>query len=294
MTKQRPKVAACIMVKNEGQSLAEWLAYNIVLGFDEILVYDNASTDSTAAIVRRARANDSRVRYFRWPDVPGQSPQVPAYNDALQRTTADWVAFIDIDEFIVLKEHDSIGDFLADFDEDTGAVCIHWLVFGSSGHETHDDDDLVIRRFTQCARPDFSVNRHVKSIVRPSAVRRMLVHAPELSRGQYRSSNGRVITLSVFARAVPVVDHPAQINHYVLKSREEYRVKTARGGAGYAADDPDRRSKFTEQFWAEHDRNETVDYAIVPMIPKVEEEIRRLMANNARDAGSEDLRLHGA
>jgi len=291
---RRPTVAACLVVKNEGRYLAEWLAYNILLGFDEILVYDNDSRDNTVAIVSRASANDSRIRYLPWPDIPGRAPQVPAYNNALRQTRADWIAFIDVDEFLVLKEHDTIAEFLAGFDEDTGAVCVNWLLFGSSGHENYIDD-LVIRRFTRCAEHTYSLNEIVKSIVRRSVVKRMHAHAPLLARGHYCSSDGRVTDLrGGFARDHSTVHHRAQINHYVVKSNEEYRNKVALGSAGKAPDAPDRAVKFTDEFRLSRDRNEAVDYSIAPMIPRVEEEIRRLMANNARDAGSEDLRLHGA
>jgi hypothetical protein len=172
-------------------------------------------------------------------------------------------------------------------------VCINWLLFGSAGHESYTDD-LVIRRFTRCAEPAYSLNGIVKSIVRPSAVRRMHAHAPLLARGHYCSSDGRVIDLHRFARADPIVHHRAQINHYVVKSSEEYRNKVARGSAGRAPDAPDRVAKFTDEFWLSRDRNEAVDYSIAPMIPRVEEEIRRLMENDGRDAGPEEPRLHDA
>jgi hypothetical protein len=105
-----PRVAVCLIAKNEARYLVEWMAYYVALGFDEVLIYDNGSSDATAEIVGRAIANDSRIRYVPWPDVPGVAPQIPAYNDALRKTRADWIAFVDIDEFIVLKEHASIGE----------------------------------------------------------------------------------------------------------------------------------------------------------------------------------------
>ena len=41
----------CLIAKNEERALAEWLAYQCVIGFDRIVVYDNGSTDATASIV---------------------------------------------------------------------------------------------------------------------------------------------------------------------------------------------------------------------------------------------------
>ena len=144
------KVAVCLLARDEARGLLEWMAYNLVLGFDEILIYDNDSIDGTRQLVEHAGKVDPRIRYFAWPDIPGRAPQRRAYNHALRRSDADWIAFIDADEFIVLREHDRIGDFLARFDDSIGGVCLHWRIFGSSGHQAYAND-LVIRRFARCA-----------------------------------------------------------------------------------------------------------------------------------------------
>jgi hypothetical protein len=35
--------AVCLIAKNEERAIAEWLAYQLVIGFDRIYVYDNES-----------------------------------------------------------------------------------------------------------------------------------------------------------------------------------------------------------------------------------------------------------
>jgi len=49
------KVAICAIVKDERRYLAEWIAYHSVIGFDHFFLYDNGSSDTTLAILRRAR-----------------------------------------------------------------------------------------------------------------------------------------------------------------------------------------------------------------------------------------------
>jgi len=267
------KIAVCLIAKDEERYLLEWMAYNLVLGFDEILVYDNDSVDGTRRLVEQAGEKDRRIRYVPWPGVPGRSPQVTAYNHALANTDADWIAFIDADEFIVLREHDTIGEFLAGFDESAGAVCLHWRLFGSSGHAVYADD-LVIRRFTRC---DKIYHNHVKSIVRRSCMARMHIHVGRLSSGTYVNANGEPVTPQYKIEPVPS-RHPASINHYVLKSAEEYRNKVERGEASKPPDSPTKRAKFTPAFWPALDRNDGEDFAIARVIPALEIEMARLLS----------------
>ena len=269
------KVAVCLLARDEGRNLLEWMAYNLVLGFDEIIIYDNDSIDGTRELVERARRTDPRIRYCAWPDVRGHAPQSRAYKHALKRTDADWVAFIYADEFIVLRDHARIGDYLAGFDASIGAVCLQWRIFGSSGHQTHSND-LVIRRFARCAA---TYNRKFKSIVRRSSVASMGVHIAILSCGTYVTANGNQIDPRCRIRPFPPDGQAASINHYLLKSVEDYQAKAARGDGHRAPESPMKRSKFTPAFWNRFDRNETEDRAICRLIPAVEFEMRRLSSH---------------
>jgi hypothetical protein len=265
------KIAVCLIARDEGRYLIEWIAYNLVLGFDEILIYDNDSIDDSRQIIEQTSEVDRRIRHIPWPDVPGLSPQATAYNHALGNTDADWIAFVDADEFIVLHEHDTIADFLSGFDESTGAVCLHWRLFGSSGHTAYTDD-LVVRRFTRCAREYY---HHVKSIARRSCMTQMHIHTGRLSSGTYVDATGAPVTPSHKVLPVPTRP-PASINHYVLKSAEEYQAKAARGEGSKPPDSPARHAKFTPEFWARHDQNHVEDTAIARFIPALEREMARL------------------
>lgn len=283
------KVAACLIARNEARFLLEWMAYNLVLGFDEILIYDNESVDETRQLVGHARKVDPRIRYFAWPDIPGRAPQLRAYNHALRHSDADWIAFIDADEFIVLREHDRIGDFLAGFDDSTGGVGLHWRIFGSSGHRTYSDD-LVIRRFVRCAA---GFETFVKSIVRRNAVANIRVHFARLSSGTYVAANGEPVEAGRRIKPVPT-PLPAWINHYILKSVEEYQAKASRGNAHRAPDAANKRARFTPDYWDRFDRNEAEDLAIARLIPAVEIEMKRLSSPASADAAGSDREAFGA
>ena len=60
-----------------------------------------------------------------------------------------WVAFIDCDEFITLRdENNNISNFLKDYEKYPG-VGLNWLMFGSSHLETNENN-LMIKNFHLC------------------------------------------------------------------------------------------------------------------------------------------------
>jgi hypothetical protein len=56
------KVAVCLMVRDEADDIASWLAWYHLLGFDTCIVYDDHSTDGTWDVLcAAARVQDVRV-----------------------------------------------------------------------------------------------------------------------------------------------------------------------------------------------------------------------------------------
>ena len=163
------KVGVCLIVKDEARYMVEWIAHYLSLGFDHILVYDNASSDETYRVVESIARREGSVRLFAWPDVEGVVPQAAAYGHALGLADCEWLAYFDADELLVLKQHGCIQDFLRRYPDDAGAVAINWMLFGSSGHREYVDE-LQSIRFRMRARGLVKTkNRFVKSIVRVKA-----------------------------------------------------------------------------------------------------------------------------
>lgn len=142
---------ACLIAKDEAPYMVEWLGHYLRLGFERIEVYDNGSTDGTAAIVRACARQFPGVEYRPWPDRPGSAPQLSAYANALARCRTEWIGFFDADELLVLKEHASVGAFLDRYPGNAGSVAINWLMFGSGG-ETDYRDELQSARFRLVGR----------------------------------------------------------------------------------------------------------------------------------------------
>ncbi len=219
-------LAVCAIAKNEGQYFKEWLDWHIAQGVDKFYIYDNSSEDDTAAVLK-PYVDKGIVEYINW---PGVAMQLPAYDDCLERHRFDsrWIAFIDLDEFIVPVKYSTLRDFLQDA-EQYSAVEINWLIYGSGGAKEHEPG-RVMQRFHKHSVGNHILNRHVKSIVDPRRVCNMIgCHEAARIRGNAADSHLRPLKRS-FRDREPQQD-VIKINHYAVKSYEEFLEKRARGRA---------------------------------------------------------------
>ena len=87
------KLTACMIVKNEESCLENCL--KTLVGFDEIIILDTGSNDSTCTIARKYTDKVYENEY-KWEDDFSK-----ARNHALSKCTGDWVLSIDADEILV-------------------------------------------------------------------------------------------------------------------------------------------------------------------------------------------------
>lgn len=205
-------VALVCIAKNEDNYIEEWVNYNLKLGFDKIFIYQNNW--------RTSLENDSVEKI----EFDGDRMQDLAYNNFLRTRSDeyDWVAFFDVDEFLVLKKHKNIKDFIEDY-KDYNGIGINWVLFGDN-NLTFDGNYSVLERFT---KRQTGINQHIKSIVK--ADKNFLiqgVHNPvnvSLIDTDLRVFNG---PFNPFGK-----DDVAQLNHYFCKTRTEWEQKRNRGRA---------------------------------------------------------------
>ena len=219
-------LAVCAIAKNEGPYFVEWIEWHRRQGVEKFYIYDNESTDGTKELLEPF-VRSGLVEYRYW---PGRQRQLPAYDDCLERhrLSARWIAFIDLDEFIVPVKDGSIPEFLRRF-EGVPVVEINWLIYGSGGGRTKTSG-TVMQRFKRHSVPSHYLNRHVKSIVDPRCVYGMIgCHEAARISGHAADSHGERIRKN-FRDREPQQD-VIRINHYAVKSYEEFLGKQARGRA---------------------------------------------------------------
>lgn len=243
----------CAIAKNEARYIVEWLSYHRAIGIEDIVVYDNDSSDETTPVLEKLERH-GLVRRIPWPTLENRSPQITAYADFISRSkgTNAFIAFIDLDEFLSVDDGEiDIDSYLARnnlLDPSVGAIAVNQRVFGSSHLETYAPAP-VIRRFTLKAEEGYTENRWFKSFARPDAVETLNSHCVKLLSGRYVDARGRPLdTNSIAGGQTPAICDGLRINHYILKSLEEYRWKQQRGGAAQATPAA-RLTRYTEDFF---------------------------------------------
>ena len=222
------KIAICAIFKNEAPYILEWLAFHNMIGVDRFVLYDNGSMDGGADLIR----GSSFARNATVIDWPRRAGQIPAYQDFCTDHAAQfaWVAFIDLDEFIMPATGGSIREILVRRTyADYSAILLQWLVFGPSGHQC-PTDGLVIENYIRRLGEGFPASRHVKSLVRGSAVTSAGT-TPHIINVSGPTCNTRGETVLSYAEQPFACHDTMAIHHYFTKSRADWTFKLVRGKA---------------------------------------------------------------
>jgi Glycosyltransferase family 92 len=121
-------------IRNQNDDLREWIDYHIALGVSRFYMFDAGGGGRTpATAVIQDLIDDHTVIYHDTHTNPKK--QNRKYERCIRqyRNKHQWLAFIDVDEFIVIDDQTkSLPEMLIDF-EDYGGVALNWIMFGSSG-----------------------------------------------------------------------------------------------------------------------------------------------------------------
>lgn len=233
----RHGIAIGLIVKNEARHIGEWARFHVDAGVRHIHVYDNGSTDGTAEVIRAAVGDACSV--IPWDQKLRDARrgleihnQVLAYAHAVRNFGGRyrWMALIDVDEFLVPKQADSLPAALLHL-EGCRNISLPWHMFGRSGHVVPPDGG-VLQNYTR-RNPDpmsgASGLCNFKMIVDPCAVSALKVHEIETGGGITCNDRGDPFTHTTRTRpAFYSADH-IQLNHYYTRSDQELRAKIARG-----------------------------------------------------------------
>ncbi len=238
------EIAFTASIKNESQYIDEWLQYHHQIGVDKFYIYDNDSEDRSE--LEKLLEPWVRNKIVELETIHGRAMQNPAYNDSLNRHRFDcrYMGFFDIDEFVFVKTGQTFLEFLDELfsmDSNINGLGIVMRNFGSSGKKYHEPGD-VIDRFVLRQRDSSENGISMKSISNPRFVEMLLsVHYPSHYAGKF-SANEDGLPLKEELYAGYNTTKKIQLNHYIIKSREEYDSKSKRGpGTG---EDFDREAKF--------------------------------------------------
>lgn len=127
------KAVICAIAKFEYNYIKEWVEYHLNLGFDKIVIYDNNDIDGErydellSEFIKKGQVELRNVRGKR-------AMQRIVYNEFYHEGDFDWVAFIDIDEFISPNrtKYKNIKEFI-EKNSSADAIYLYWQTYGDNG-----------------------------------------------------------------------------------------------------------------------------------------------------------------
>jgi hypothetical protein len=212
-------VIVCI-AKKEHDYIEEFVKYHLALGFKYIYLYDNEDTPTYETLLDKYK-NNIKVIHLPFNNYD-KGVQYIALDDFIEKylfkTEITHVAHIDIDEFIVLKKHKNICDFIDEYIVgDCQGIGMNWRFFGSSGKTEKTNEPNTIR-FTMCENKG---NYHIKTLFKKDNFLKFIeCHSVQFSSGHTKSTNNAIINDKFNYN----IDFSViQLNHYKCKTLPEFR-----------------------------------------------------------------------
>ena len=233
---QENNLAVVLICRDVADYIDEWIRYHELAGVRHFYIYDNGSVDNTAAKASAHHREETYVKVHPWQlNMAVEDwvlcPQVSAYVHATMcyGPRHRWMAFIDIDEFIVPRQHATAIEALDRLREHSN-ISLPWAQFGHCGHRSKPLEPCVFA-YTQRHQHNKYRFHHFKCILDPCQITMLGVHACHtLAMGEKTSNDqGQVEAIGNRGRAAGFVSSEyLQLNHYETKSIEEHEAKLSK------------------------------------------------------------------
>ena len=253
MPEHKFSLVAC--ARWEEDDILEWLDHHHSIGIGHVYLYSNDDDASTLrnAIGPHLEGPRPFVTYRHWHPSNGRQVHMYLHFLSSHRHETEWLCFLDIDEFLVIKGHNDLPRFMAPLEAHFDAVYFNWVFYGAGGRRTRQPGSVLAGLARRNRRMDF----HTKNFIRarfadPNTIR------PKFDEGarafwhfwdDYHLDGLRVcdvlgVPLLHYtdkwpARAQALIDRPgfqdhalatAYVAHFQFKSEADFKRRAARGG----------------------------------------------------------------
>jgi glycosyl transferase family 2 len=282
-------------MRDEGPWCLDWIAHHLAAGFDHMLICSHDVADhqdemldllQQAGLITHLRFTPRGKKSIQW-------QALKLLRDHARYNRADWALFLDCDEYLNLAAPlNRVQDLIAQMPAGTDAVPLRWRLFGNAGQS--DMLDLpVTGRFSRAAPADLPLPlaHFFKTLFRPAAFRGPGVHRPKRRKAPeplWATAAGQALD-PAFAGAeqritlsgLPSRGELACLNHYSVRSVEEFLLKSLRGL-------PNHMDKAIDLgYWAERNFNTVQELSIARMKPAAD--VKRALLRTL--PGLEELHL---
>lgn len=236
----RDYLAFCLILKDQHKDIREWVGHHHAIGASTLYVHDHRSEPPLRELLTDY-IDAGIVQYVwwergwdNWNYTLHNNPQIDVYNTCLRKYghRHQFIGFLDSDEFLIVKDKSlpSVPHLLRELmaQKPIGGLAVHWRVFGSSGHDDPPTEG-VLKAFTKCTPVNNSMNDLVKTLANTDYAVKNAGHLVELNSTDVHivKEDGSVVTSP---KAPPSLQNRLSLHHYMVKSRQEFLQKRARGG----------------------------------------------------------------
>ena len=206
--------------RQEDDFIFEWLNYHLWIGFDHVFIFCQDDSPARMDAMLEPYVDAGLVTVRPWA-VGDQKHALLHFLDK-EQVDNQTVFFADADEFLVLCEHASVGDFLAD-SRVASSTCMHfpWLRFGTSFLPMHPRGRSPVLTHYFLRDPLDAPSPLGKVAIRSPLfphTRRSVHHRCT----QYKESRNAEVPMSM-----------ARMNHYwVRNGMEAFKQRVERGSGG--------------------------------------------------------------
>lgn len=230
------KISICAIIKDE-KDLKEWIAYHKVIGFDHFYIYDNNENP--------IELNYNFCTHIKF---PGKNQQINAYKDFIKNYAkeTEYVCLIDADEYVVFKEkYKSVKEIIEEFPEDLDALMLNWKLFANKEEKRNAGlvFDIIRTKQQHISSRGYKqkvsiseFDKNIKTIAKTSTIhdvpnphhfvhnKNAQVYCGDLINKHPRSFSEKndLIKNSIYHLET---DPLIWVNHYYIKSIEEFRIK---------------------------------------------------------------------
>ena len=232
-TLKDPRVGLCVIGKNENKYAKEYVDHYKSIGFNHIFIYDN--NDKEGEHFEEVLSEDIAKNYVSIINYRNRKdqPQFKAYNDCYEKNSKnyEWLAFYDFDEFLHLKKHKTIQEFVEEekFNNCTN-IKINQIIYGDNDLIYYENKPVQERFTTPLI--DWGENIHIKSLVKGHLSKNYWkgMWNPHTGRNDYPccTQTGKKIDSSTPFNDPPNYEY-AYINHHSSKSLGEFIEKVKKG-----------------------------------------------------------------
>ena len=279
----KDKIAICAIAKNENLYIRDWVEYHKNLGIDKIFLYDNNDIDgehfetvikdyidSEYVYVFNKRGIEKGLVYDK-NNINLQSLcYIETYNTLKTNSDFQWLFFIDIDEYIDIK-NSTLKEYLNNNKfNNYDTIVFPWVIYTDNNKLSYETGSLITRFPIQSKTPAnivkccVRIGKNIKDITQHLLIHFMILNDEKICYDTGEPAKFTYLNLDInktgILQKIRSIHYPIEkindsniiIRHYKFKTVEEYLIRQYKrhwGTSKHHTDKPKTISSLEKNFF---------------------------------------------